>query len=132
MYMLSLIGKYALRSREPTKTTGSRPYLVRDSGFRDVHIDTTYGKHPSGGDSSEREPRIPPTLEMLKVRLLGFFPLNFQALSFILHLLMEVPPFVFYHPLEPVDPCFEDNHEGFLSDFVENVDDPRFINSAAQ
>jgi hypothetical protein len=34
---------------------------------------------------------------------------------------MEVFPFVFHHPLEPVDPCFEDSYEGFLSDFVENV-----------
>jgi hypothetical protein len=26
-----------------------------------------------------------------------------------------------YHPLELLDPCFEDNHEDFLCDFVENA-----------
>jgi hypothetical protein len=52
--------------------------------------------------------------------------LNFQAFSFALHLLMEVFAFVFYHPLEPVDPCFEDSREGFLSNFVENVGDRAF------
>jgi hypothetical protein len=51
------------------------------------------------------------------------FSLNFQAFSFILHLLMKQFPFVFYHPLEPVDPCFEDNYEGFLSDLVETAGD---------
>jgi hypothetical protein len=35
------------------------------------------------------------------------FSPNFQTFSFILHWLMEIFPFVFYHPLEPVDPCFE-------------------------
>jgi hypothetical protein len=54
------------------------------------------------------------------------FSLNFQVFSFIFHLLMEVCSFVFYHSLEPVDPCFEDSHEGFLSDFVENVGDRAF------
>jgi hypothetical protein len=49
------------------------------------------------------------------------FSLNFQAFSFILHLLMKTFPFVLYHSLKPVDPCFEDNHEDSLSDFVENV-----------
>jgi hypothetical protein len=39
---------------------------------------------------------------------------------------MEVFPFVFYYPLEPVDPCFEDSYKGFLSDFVENVGDRVF------
>jgi hypothetical protein len=39
---------------------------------------------------------------------------------------MEVFPFVFYHPLAPGDPCFEDSCEGFLSDFVENVGDHAF------
>jgi hypothetical protein len=34
---------------------------------------------------------------------------------------MEIFPFVFYHPFERVDPCFEDSYEGSLSDFVENV-----------
>jgi hypothetical protein len=34
--------------------------------------------------------------------------------------------FVFHHPLEPVDPYFEDSHEGFLSDFVEDVGDRAF------
>jgi hypothetical protein len=34
--------------------------------------------------------------------------------------------FVDYHPLEPVDPCFEDGDEGFLSDFPENVSDHAF------
>jgi hypothetical protein len=39
---------------------------------------------------------------------------------------MEGFPFVFYHPLEHGDPCFEDNDEGFLSDFVENAGDRPF------
>jgi hypothetical protein len=39
---------------------------------------------------------------------------------------MELFPFVFCHPLEPVDPCFEDSYEGSLSDFVENVGDHAF------
>jgi hypothetical protein len=34
---------------------------------------------------------------------------------------MEVFPFMFYHPFEPVGPYFEDNYASFLSDFVENV-----------
>jgi hypothetical protein len=34
---------------------------------------------------------------------------------------MEMLPFVFYHPLEPVGQCFEDSHERYLFDFVENV-----------
>jgi hypothetical protein len=55
-----------------------------------------------------------------------FFSLNFQAFSFILQFLMEVFPFVPSHPLGPVDPCFEDISEGFLSDFVENVGDRAF------
>jgi hypothetical protein len=54
------------------------------------------------------------------------FSLNFQSFSFILHWLMEVFPFVFYHPLELVNPCFEDSYEGFLSNFVENVGDRTF------
>jgi hypothetical protein len=49
------------------------------------------------------------------------FSLTFQAFSFILHLLMEAFPFVFCHPLKPVNTCFEDSYAGFLSDFVENV-----------
>jgi hypothetical protein len=36
---------------------------------------------------------------------------------------MELFSFVSYHPLEPVDPCFEDSYEGFLSDFAENAGD---------
>jgi hypothetical protein len=36
---------------------------------------------------------------------------------------MEVFRFMLYHPLELVDPCFEDNYEGFISDFVENGSD---------
>jgi hypothetical protein len=54
------------------------------------------------------------------------FSLNFQASSFILHLLMEVFPFMVYHPLEPVNPCFEDRYTGFSSDVVENVSDRAF------
>jgi hypothetical protein len=52
--------------------------------------------------------------------------LNFQAFSFVLHSLIDVFSFVFDQPLEPVDPCFEDSHEGFLFDFVENVGDYAF------
>jgi hypothetical protein len=54
------------------------------------------------------------------------FSLDLQEFSFILHLPMEVFPFVFCHPLDPVDPCFEDSDEDFLSDFVENVGDRAF------
>jgi hypothetical protein len=39
---------------------------------------------------------------------------------------MEVFPFVFYHPLEPTDPCFKDTYEGSSSDFVENAGDNPF------
>jgi hypothetical protein len=39
---------------------------------------------------------------------------------------MEVFPFVFCHPLEPVDPCLEGNCEGLLSTSVESVDDRAF------
>jgi hypothetical protein len=39
---------------------------------------------------------------------------------------MEVFPFMFYHPLERVNPCFEDRYTGFLSDVVENVSDRAF------
>jgi hypothetical protein len=58
--------------------------------------------------------------------------LNFQAFSFIRHLLMEVFPLVFYHPLDSVDPCFEDGYEDFLSDFVENVSDCAFYTLPAR
>jgi hypothetical protein len=44
----------------------------------------------------------------------------------IRHLLMELFPFVFHHPLQLVDPCFEDSYEGLLSDFVENMVDRAF------
>jgi hypothetical protein len=54
------------------------------------------------------------------------YPQDFQAFSFILHLLMEVFPFGFYHPLETIDPCFENSYESFLSDVVENVGDRAF------
>jgi hypothetical protein len=54
------------------------------------------------------------------------FSLCFQAFSFILHLLLEVFPFLFYHALEIVDLCFEDSYEGFVSDLVENVGDRAF------
>jgi hypothetical protein len=39
---------------------------------------------------------------------------------------MEIFSFVFCHPLEHVDPCFEDSYEGFPFDFVENVCDRAF------
>jgi hypothetical protein len=52
--------------------------------------------------------------------------LNFRAFSFILRALMEVFPFVFYHLIEPVDPCFEDSYGDFLSDFVESVGNRAF------
>jgi hypothetical protein len=39
---------------------------------------------------------------------------------------MEIFPFVFYHPLESVDLCFEDSYQGFLSDLVDNVGDRAF------
>jgi hypothetical protein len=39
---------------------------------------------------------------------------------------MEVFPLAFYHPLEPVDPCFEDSSKGFLSNFIDNVGDHTF------
>jgi hypothetical protein len=55
-----------------------------------------------------------------KFRILGFFT-EFSSIFFFLHLLMDIFPFVFCHPLEPVDPCFNDSYDGFLSDFVENV-----------
>jgi hypothetical protein len=42
---------------------------------------------------------------------------NFQAFSFIPHLLREVFPFVFYHPFKPVYPCFKDSDVAFLSLF---------------
>jgi hypothetical protein len=48
---------------------------------------------------------------------------EFSAFSFILHLLMEIFPFVFS---QPVDPCFKDGCNGFLSNFVENLGDRRF------
>jgi hypothetical protein len=51
------------------------------------------------------------------------FSLNFQEFSFILYFLMDVFPVMFYHQLEPVGPCFEEDYENFLSDFVENVSD---------
>jgi hypothetical protein len=55
-----------------------------------------------------------------KVRILRF-SLNFQIFSFVLHSVMEIFPFVFYHPLESVDPCFKNSYKGFLSVFVENL-----------
>jgi hypothetical protein len=48
---------------------------------------------------------------------------EFSSIFLILYLLMEVFPFVFCHPLEPVGPCFEDGYEGFLSNFVQNLGD---------
>jgi hypothetical protein len=39
---------------------------------------------------------------------------------------MQVFPFVFSHALKPVDPCFEDNYESSLSDFVEKLGDRAF------
>jgi hypothetical protein len=39
---------------------------------------------------------------------------------------MEIFPFVFDHPLKPVDSGFEDSYEGFLFDFSENVGDHLF------
>jgi hypothetical protein len=54
-----------------------------------------------------------------KVHILGF--LTEFSIFFFHRLLMGVFPFVFYHPLETVDPCFEDSHEGFFADFVETV-----------
>jgi hypothetical protein len=39
---------------------------------------------------------------------------------------MDIFPVMPYHPLEPVDPCFEDGYESFLSYFVENGDDRVF------
>jgi hypothetical protein len=68
--------------------------------------------------------RFLPLIEVKKFVSSGF-SLNFQAF-FILHFLMEVFPFVFYHPLKPVDSCFEVSYEGFLSDSVENVGDRPF------
>jgi hypothetical protein len=54
----------------------------------------------------------------------GFF-IEFSSI-FFLHLLMEVFPFVFDDSPEPIDPCFEDNYEDCLFDFVENVGDHAF------
>jgi hypothetical protein len=34
---------------------------------------------------------------------------------------MKVFPFVLYHQLESVDPCFEGSNEAFFSDFVDKV-----------
>jgi hypothetical protein len=59
----------------------------------------------------------------VKTFVFSGFSLNFQVFSFIPHLLTEVFPFVFPHPLEHVDPCFEDSSEGFFSGFLENVGD---------
>jgi hypothetical protein len=39
---------------------------------------------------------------------------------------MEIFPFMFYHPLKHVDPCFEDSYESLLPHFVENVSDHAF------
>jgi hypothetical protein len=46
----------------------------------------------------------------------GFFT-EFSSIFFRSSILMDILPFVFYHSLEPVDPCFEDSYEGFLSVF---------------
>jgi hypothetical protein len=54
------------------------------------------------------------------------FSLIFQQFSFILHLLMDLFPSVFDLPFEPVDLCFEDSDEGFLSHCVESVSDRAF------
>jgi hypothetical protein len=54
------------------------------------------------------------------------FSLNFQVFSVIRHLLMAVFPFMFYHPLESVEPCFKDKYERFLSNFGGNVGDGAF------
>jgi hypothetical protein len=40
---------------------------------------------------------------------------------------MEVFPFLFYRSLEPVEPCFEDSYEDFLSDFVEKMGNRIFV-----
>jgi hypothetical protein len=68
----------------------------------------------------------------IKKFLSSDFFTDFQAFSFILHLRLGIFPLVFYHPLEPVDPCSEDSYEGFLSHFVENVADRVFLSSASQ
>jgi hypothetical protein len=59
------------------------------------------------------------------------FSLNFQTFSFVLHLLMEVFPFVFYHPLEPVDPYFVQLYR-FLVRFRRKCGRPRFVSSIDQ
>jgi hypothetical protein len=60
-----------------------------------------------------------------KIRILEFFT-EFSSIFLHFHLLMEVFPFVCYHPLEHIDLRFEDSSEGFLSDFAKNLGDPTF------
>jgi hypothetical protein len=55
----------------------------------------------------------------------GFFT-EFSCIFFHSSFANGNTPFVFYHPLELVDPCFEDSDEGSLSDFAENVRDHTF------